>query len=410
MVAKGVQGFLCHKLTEARKMRRKNGSVLAEEIGVTRAAISAYENGKKNPSADVLGRLSSCLDMPINYFLTDPIFQVDPNTPTFFRSYSSVTKLARESADEKYKTIAKIVAYLERFAELPMLNLPNYGSIYDPTALSEEDVRSFAVKLREFWGLSLGPISDLICLVENNGIIVSSFPFDCNSLDAFSQGANGQFYIVFGSDKGSCVRQRFDVAHELGHLILHRNLTKDLVKGELLALIERQANIFAFEFLFPSEAFESEVGRINLNEFLRLKEKWKVSIAAQIFRAAAMDGTTHTQISNLQRLISAKGWRKSEPLDDELEKEKPRLIRESFDLVFSEKLATPQDIANLFSMHFSDLEEICGLPEGYFHGFMSRTRVEPKASNSRPELCREQTISNKNSKIIDFMEALSKRK
>ena len=97
--------------------------------------------------------------------------------------------------------------------------------------------------------------------------------------DGFSQIINEKAYIFISANKECAVRSRFDLAHELGHLVLHRNVEEDEQGSNC---IERQADYFASEFIYPSDVFIKEIQTLPLSfeTFIMLKEKWKISIQA----------------------------------------------------------------------------------------------------------------------------------
>lgn len=387
-------------------------SSLAEEIGVTRASISAYEKGKKSPSPEVMGDLCKCLSMPLEFFVKDSIQKINSNKPIFYRSHKASLKLARESAEAKKHFLSLIVDYLEEFINFPPVNIPKFDVPFDPVALSDLDIKNLARKTRQYWGLSQGPISDIVCLLENKGIIVGVFSFECTGLEALSQQIESQNIIVINSDKGTAVRHRFDAAHELGHIILHRNVSRETMEDkEVYDLMEEQAHAFSREFIFPSEAFLTEARRFTLNEFIKLKARWKMSIASQIKHAESLKVISTPQVRNLQRVVGRNGWRKFEPLDDELPHEKPRLIREAFEMLLKNGIQTADDIFDRLPIDFSELEDITGLTRGYLSSFSKTSSLTfKKRLNDRHENSAVKSEDTTSSKVIDFMEAFSRRK
>lgn len=410
---RGTPGFIGPKLSQARILRRMNVSTLAGVLGLGRATVSAYEKGKITPSPEVMGNICNCLNMPLDFFVSDSSPIPETNTPVFYRSHATSLKLARDSAELKSRILASVAAYLEQYIDFPNINLPKFDLPSDPTTLNEEKIRKIAEKTRTYWGLSLGPISDLVCLLENNGILVGRYPFNCKRLDAFSHYVDNQPQIIIGADKGSAVRQRFDASHELGHLILHRNIPAKLVKDkDFHQLLEDQANCFAFDFLFPSKAFKAEVRRCSLNEFLRLKRKWKVSVAAQARRASEPDMEGKIAMKTLFQTMGRRGWKTSEPYDDEFICEVPRFMKEGLDLILESNTQSPKDISNYFKMQFSDIEEIAGLPQGYFSNFSQGSVLELKKDRGNSGRTQD-TLSAPTAdspKVASFLDAFAQRK
>ena len=152
--------------------------------------------------------------------------------------------------------------------------------------------------------------------------------------------------IILASDKDVCVRARFDAAHELGHLILHRGFgEEELETKESLEQIESEANRFASAFLMPADSDAQEVFTLRLAGFVHLKERWKVSVAAQIYRCLDLGLISDDQALNLRKQISKQRWNKREPLDDKIKPEEPTLLRKSFELIVSSRVATASEIA-----------------------------------------------------------------
>ncbi len=408
----GTPGFQGLRLKQSRIIRRKNITALANELGISKATVSAYEQCLRTPSPEVMGKICQVLEFPLDFFLSDPKKIVENDKPAMWRSYLSATQMARSCAAEKCKIFVSIAAYLNQYVNFPPLNLPKFDVPSDPTSISDEDIQHIVKKTRKYWGLSLGPISNIVCLLENNGLMVAKFPFECEKLDAFSVTIDGYPIVVIGSDKGSAVRQRFDAAHELGHFLLHRNVPKDdLESKKFHNILEQQANYFAFDFLFPTEAFEAEVKRISLNDFMYAKRKWKVSISSLIFNSAKKNFSSPDETRNLFRALARRGWNKIEPFDDEFVCEEPRLIREALQLVLEGGIQTPLDIYKQFDLNFYDIESIAGLQEGYLSSFNSRNTLTLKEKYStHPPQSVDATPKSKSSNVVSFLEAYAQRK
>jgi Zn-dependent peptidase ImmA (M78 family) len=152
-------------------------------------------------------------------------------------------------------------------------------SNFNTSAETDMQIESTANNLRKHWGLGLGPIPNIIKLVESKGIIVLPLPNSCVKVDAYSTWRGKRPCILLSLAKTPS-RVRFDVAHELGHIILH----EETLAGEKIT--ERQAYRFAGAFLFPMESFLEECPRRwSLQAFQQLKFRWKMSIQALLYRA-----------------------------------------------------------------------------------------------------------------------------
>ena len=166
------------------------------------------------------------------------------------------------------------------------------------------------MKVREHWNLGLSPIADLQLTLEENGIIVTGFDTNDSKIDAFSQRTlidNGDvFFIAVGQGEKPKGRIFFDMAHELGHILLHPwSESLDLIGKEEFKMRETQANMFASAFLLPQESFLQEIQAYptDLNYYLHLKKRWNCSMQAMIYRAHQLKAITDNQYQYMMRQI-----------------------------------------------------------------------------------------------------------
>ena len=361
----GTPGFVGERLKEAREARGLTGVALAELVGVKRASTSLYELGKASPQFDVFLNLSRVLNVPSAFFLRPPT-QIDTDSP-FYRSMSAVTKSDRLKVRRKYTWLKEITSYLRGYVRFPYVALPQLDVPSEVAAIDANTITLAASQTRKFWGLKDGPISDVTLLLENNGVIVSKVALDTMRMDGFSSwDANSKTpYVILGDDKGSAVRSRFDAAHELGHLVLHRNLpSRSISNPTTNKAIESQANGFAGAFLLPEETFAEDLYFVRLDSLKALKSKWLVSIGAMLHRAAVLGMTTEKEAKGLWVNYTRRGWKTREPLDDQLVPEYPRLLRRAFELVISKGVQEPEQIISDLCLSSSDINELSCLEEG----------------------------------------------
>ena len=169
--------------------------------------------------------------------------------------------------------------------------------------------------IRDSWGLGLGPIADIITLVESKGAFVLQITGHTTNLDAFSTWCDGRPFIFLATDKGSSSRRRFDVAHELGHLLMHDRAGDGHQRDKEVA-----ADHFASAFLLPRSSFAKECPRrLSWPHFKALKKRWKVSLAALIRRAYELNMISEATYRRAFVQLNRYGWRKSEPGEPEHE-------------------------------------------------------------------------------------------
>jgi Zn-dependent peptidase ImmA (M78 family)/transcriptional regulator with XRE-family HTH domain len=361
-MARGTPGFTGGRLKEAREARGYTAISLADYLEVTRAAVSQYENGIQSPGPAVMQKICTHLKLPERFFLR-PMTAI-PTGIIFYRSMSALTKAARIKAERRYMGVRTMAAYLARFVELPSVNLPCYDIPQELRQLSMDKIESLALETRAFWKLSEAPIANLTRLLENNGVIVSCDYFDTPLLDAFSEWSplENRPYIIFNLDKPSAVRIRTDLAHELGSLLLHREVNrKQLSKITDLKLLEEQAFAFARAFLLPSRSFAEDIYSLSLDAFVVLKRRWNVAIALMIRRAEDLKLVNEDQSRQLWINRTRRGWRTQEPLDDELEIEKPWLLAKSMKLLITESEHDREEILWQLPYSIYDFERLLGV-------------------------------------------------
>lgn len=361
----GTSHFVGARLTEARESRALTMIALAELVGVTRQAISQYEAGDAMPSPAVMDRIVEVLSVPLHFFLRPAAPK--PDRIVFYRSLASATKTVRVRSERRYEWLRQVVSYLRQYIELPAVKFPEFNAPEDPNYLTSDRIEEIASATRKSWGLRDGPISNVVMLLENNGAIISRHKLDCEALDAFSEWHEVDHapYIILGSEKPSAARSRLDAAHELGHMLLHRNVPRSLFnKQDVFKLIEEQAFRFATAFLLPEQTFTSSFRVPTLDAFKSLKATWKVSIAAMIKRSEQLGVLTPEQSQRLWMNRTRRGWRTLEPLDDVLELEQPRLLRRSIDMLQRSGRPVRHELEALLGLYAADIESVCGLLPG----------------------------------------------
>jgi Zn-dependent peptidase ImmA (M78 family)/transcriptional regulator with XRE-family HTH domain len=382
---RGTPGFAGSRLIEAREARGLTVSSLAELIGISSQNISQYEHGKQSPSPEVMARICERLNLDLRFFLR-PTTAHDFER-VCFRSMSSATKAARIKALRRFGWLKEIVSYLREYLDLPKLNLPAFNVPTDISKIHSDLIEEIATECRRYWQLGDGPIADMVLTLENNGIIVSSAKLDAETLDAFSQwcSRDGTPYVVLGLDKYVAVRLRFNAAHELAHLILHRSIDKRQLNSSVThKLMEDQAHRFASAFLMPANRFSEEVWAPTLEGFRSLKSYWRVSIGAMISRCEQLGIISYEQGRRLWIYLNRKGWKKAEPLDDQIHIEQPRLLRRSFQMLVEDGIKTRGQIIYDLRLTPSDIEELSLLSLGFFNGleFVAAPRVRELESES----------------------------
>lgn len=349
--------FNSNKLTTARLSRGFTIKDLAEKTGISRQSISNYESGKSSPRENNIVLISKVLNFPISFFSSENV--ILNSNATFFRSRSSATKKKRIMQEKKLEFSKKIFDVLSEYVEFPKLNLPNDIN-KDFNNIENEDVEEMANSLREKWKISKNvPFPNITRFSEMNGIIISKANMADSKLDAVSKWISGKPYIMLTDNNESSVRRRFNIAHEIGHLLLHSSVENiDDLSNKEMKIIENQANDFASNLLLPKDGFSKSLISLQMDSFIRQKAQWKVSIQSMIYRVHQLGIISDNQYIYLNKKISFNKWRKNEPYDDKIKLEEPKLFYEVYELLIKNNVLSNNDLKIELSLPNDDLNSV----------------------------------------------------
>ena len=347
------------RIREAREARGLSGETLAELVGVSRQAIAQFETGQASPAGETMSRIIGATGQPISFFTNLPNRAGEPRSP-FFRSLKRMEQHHRRRIVRRMQWAGDIGALIERFIDLPSVNFPSLE--FDTATGDEDDIERAAEKLRDHWGLARGPIRNLAAIMEMNGILLVREPVRCLDMDAVSCWIGGRAIVLLSDEVVSGPRDLYNLAHELGHLVLHPDIE---VSSANLDAIEKQANRFASAFLLPRESFSREVLGSSIAYFKSLKGRWGVAIAAMAYRSRDLGILSENQFSYLFRQMNAQRIRKIEPLDDMFPVNRPTILAEGLRMLVEHGVHTRSQIEASLGLNLRDVEIIAGLTEGY---------------------------------------------
>jgi Zn-dependent peptidase ImmA (M78 family)/transcriptional regulator with XRE-family HTH domain len=296
------------RLTQARHAATWTKTRLADELGVSPAAVGQYESGVIRPRAEQLQGIALLLGMPAEFFAAGrPRAALDPSR-THFRSLRSMRAYERDQALSYVEQLWELCHALERRVRFPVVDLPapepapgreaapdlpgcrdTFPDAAKPDAAKPDAGAAAAGVLRQRWDLGDGPVSHVVRTMEAHGILVGLLPFsDSGRVDAFSTSHDGRPIVVLAADRPDVCRHRFTAAHELGHLLLHH----DAHPGDIRH--EREADAFAAEFLMPAGRLAAALPRrVDFSQLIRLQELWGVSIESLLRRSCELGVITH---------------------------------------------------------------------------------------------------------------------
>lgn len=362
----GIQGFQEGRLSQILAARRLTQVQLASMVGVSPATISKWRAGSQAPEREALERLAGVVNVTPEWFTRPPTEKV---SLPLFRSNASAHVAARAMLEARLEWAQDIAVALMEFVDYPELNLPT-RSFSEPEQITPEDIEKAACECRDMWRLGRVAVEDLALAVEGAGIILireETGIAQIEGLSAWSEVLERPL-ILLSADKDNGYRSRFDLAHELGHLVLHRHIQRTTDRDRH-NLMEKQAHNFAGAFLLPAETFASDVRMpTTLDDLLLLKRRWGASVAAITMRLYALGLLDEEGKLALFKRRSARWGGKSEPGDGDRKPEQPRLLRRTIDLLVDENVMPMDAIPRHIGLAAFDIEMLAGLQEGYFQG------------------------------------------
>jgi Zn-dependent peptidase ImmA (M78 family)/DNA-binding XRE family transcriptional regulator len=328
------------RLALARRRRGLTKVQLAEKLGITYRALVGYEIGEYPPSPEMLDTISNVLEFPSGFFAGPDLESVAARDVSF-RSLSKMTAKHREAALAQGELALYLCKWLDERFELPAIDLPDLHQESDPEAAAET--------LRAHWGLGQLAIRNVIHLLESRGARVFSLNIETSDVDAIATWKGGMPFIFLNGYK-TPERSRFDAAHELGHLILHRH------GAPLGRIAEDEAHRFASAFLMPRANVLAHAPRFaSVPELFRLKAIFGVSLAAVNFRLHELKLISDWHYRSLSIELSKRGYRTSEP--EPLEREASLILPMIFGRLYEEGY-TRSRIAHALGLPLLELESL----------------------------------------------------
>lgn len=331
--------FQPDNLSLARQRRGMKKTTFAKAIGVTLQTLSAYENGGVKPSNAKIDLFATTLGFPKSFFYDDKFNRIDGAS---FRAYTRMSAPQRDAALASGALCVRVADWMDDHFELPEPNLADLQ-----TGLITPE--GAAAHMRALWRLGNAPITNLLNVAEINGVRVFALPTACAEVDAFSFWHGGRPFACIGFHK-TPERAVFDLAHEIGHLVLHRDHAAPRGREA-----EREADQFASALLMPEADILANAPRSpSLNDLIRAKTRWRVAAVALNYRLHYLGLTSDWHYRELCIELSRMG-RALEPnsipmpmsfvwttILDELRKEG----------------TTRADVATALNLHLPDLDDL----------------------------------------------------
>lgn len=328
-------------ITLAREARGYSQTRLSELSGISQAHISKIEASIIDASPEIVSALAKAVEMPERFFC-QPDEVLGAGTNEFFHRKRQAVPIGVLRQIHAQINILRIhVERLLKSVEMPAGKIPQL-TLRDFKGESREAARA----VRSVLQVPSGPIPNLVRVIENAGGLVIPVNFGTYEVDAISRWVPGLPPLFFVNSAAPVDRFRMNLAHELGHMVLHRVPEPDM---------EHQANAFASEFLMPEADIKNHLYGLNLSKLAALKPYWRTSMAAILKTASELKCITEGSARYLWVQLSSRGYRKREPVELDLQAEPPTLLGEIFEFYRRDLGYSPDDLARLLAVSMSDL-------------------------------------------------------
>lgn len=314
---------------------------VAAHIEKTRQYVHKIETEQITPPDATLKAIAQLTQVEPVFFLRQSTAFINEDQ-CHFRKQFSTRSAVKQVALAKGEMFRRLVVGLEEQLELPATSIPQIE------ASSLLEIEQAAEACRRHWSLGLGPVQNMTRVAENAGAVVTSFKGVSREVDAYSISA-ARPVIVVNSDDVSACRLRFDIAHELGHLVMHMGIATGDRKTE------GEANRFAGAFLLPRSTFVKEFPKLrgmhlNWHGLSELKLRWKVSKAALLYRAKQLSLISEEQYKTGVIRLNRGGEARIEKEDSLILKEIPELFTQAIKLGFSQSRTSFESYCQKFSV------------------------------------------------------------
>jgi Zn-dependent peptidase ImmA (M78 family)/DNA-binding XRE family transcriptional regulator len=340
------------RILQARQALGLNQRELGEKADVSAMAISKYERDEMTPSSDVLLRLAKALEVRTEYFLRTQSVEL---SNVNFRKHEELPER------DRVRALADVRDQLERWLELEQFIPTPWSKPFAlpaglPKVIADlDEVEQASESVRDAWELGRNPVGDVVDTLESHGVKVFMTRYvGTENLNGLSARAEGKPLIIIGEGWPGD-RQRFTLAHELGHIVLHDRLKGALAKDE-----EKACDRFAAAFLVPKERVQQALGerrtRIEPRELALLKDEWGLSMFGWAMRARDLGILPQARLSELWSQFRSEKWDVKEP-GSQYRKERTRLFEQLVYRALAEDLIGESKAAELLGMSVAVLRK-----------------------------------------------------
>jgi Zn-dependent peptidase ImmA (M78 family) len=298
---------------------------LSEKTGMTASYIGQVEGGLKDPSDNFMERVVPVLKFPMQHYYSPG--RCESAHPSFYRRRIVISPVLLRQCTARMTVIKRNLEKLLSQVDSIEVRLP----FIDPEECAG-GAKEVAQTMRLHLRIPPGPIRDLTQIVEEAGVIIIPMDFGTRKIDACSEWVSGH-PIIFANKFIAASRLRHTLAHELGHIVMHKFITEEC---------EPQANDFAGELNLPEDEIKLELLPMSLDRLARLKLKWKSAMQAILYRAVSLGVISERNARYYWMLMRRYRYHEIEPHEDMMPVEKPTALLELLD-VFKTSLNYSQE-------------------------------------------------------------------
>lgn len=380
--------FIGKNLANLRIMYGYSRKKLSDMLGVTEQTVWQYENNYISPKMQIVNELKRIFYVKSKYFYTpDFLSQLTyGNVQMINIAYRSkmINSISKTQAEAKYiEYVDAFINYLTDKVNYPIMKIIQLrNEVIEYLNTSKENrelqINRIASMARKKLNFRNGTNDNLLFLVEKSGIFVFEKAIG-EEIDAYSLWTGQERpYIILGNIKRSAVRRNFDIAHELGHLLLHYRYEFTGLDRKEYQNLEKEANLFAGAFLLPEDEFVNDMENMmyvtNPDSYIDLKKKWGASLQVLGYRAAnlkIMDSKSHR---NFYAALHRKGYLQQEPLDEILLIQKPMKVKTIIDFVFKNNLIDIYEmLENDWKVDISFFDHLTGIDSKFFDKYLEHS-------------------------------------
>jgi Zn-dependent peptidase ImmA (M78 family)/transcriptional regulator with XRE-family HTH domain len=372
--------FQGDKLTEIREINGLSKRDLAMIIETPLVTIKQWEKANRTPEVSEINRLDNLFGVLPNCFFGHTWCNSNDRVPAMMSRISGRNAKRKRKSEQIYlRLVDFFLDYFEKHLFVPISTIDGFreqaqaiivNELQNGNARVVNDKCAGEVGAKARAWFKLQDNQHLMDVLERSGIYVLEKQPGI-MIDTYSaRFERGRAYIILGNTRKTAAQRNFDLAHELGHLLMHSGLNMNELNEENRQRIEHAADTFALALLMPQAEFtadyESTAQGAKHDYFSKLKRKYLVSFLTLGMRAHELGLMQEKEFNECMRETTRRRYKTAEPLDDQLVPVRPGRIHSLLQLVFREQIVTVAELRERFSIQPKFLTTLLRLDTDFF--------------------------------------------